>query len=169
MIYYKILEMGKQKAIGPVGNIVLSQEVDEIGTLNSFAIDEDTKMKIVSIIEDMRGSDFLGIFLIAIYEDNIYSGCVGVLFGGVYGLDQDFYPPFLVEPDERYRMACDVAHHELSTEQKWSAITEYADKHNLMDSIIDLIYYYDGRMNAGIYSDVLRKLFKWELNVKVHR
>ncbi len=110
----------------------------------------------------MRGGDCLGIFLIAKYEDDTYVECVGALLG-----EED--EAFLDGAEVDYCIACDVAHHELSTEEKWSAITEYANKHNLMDSIIDLIYYYDGRMNAGIYGDVLRKLFNWELNIKVRR
>jgi len=139
MTNYKILEMGEQKSIGPVGNIVLSQEVMEIGTLDSFAINEEVKERIIYIIEDMRGDECLGIFFIAKYENDNYSGCVGVLHGEVYGLDQDFYPPLLEVPDERYRMACDVAHQELTTRQKWDLIVKYADENNLMDSIIDLI------------------------------
>lgn len=138
MTNFKILEMGNQKAIGSVGNIILSQEVAEIGTLNSFTIDEDTKNKIVSIAEEQHYGICEGTFLIAKYEDDNYSGCVGVLFGEVYGLDQDFYPPSLELPDERYRMACDVAHHELTTMQKWDLIVNYADENNLMDSVIDL-------------------------------
>lgn len=138
MTNYKILEMGNQKAIGPVGNIVLSQEVAVIGTLNSFAIDDDTKNKIVSIAEEQRYGICEGTFFIAKYEDDNYAECVGVLFGEIYGLDQDFSPPSLETPDERYRMTCDVAHYELTTKQKWDLIVKYADDNNLMDSVIDL-------------------------------
>lgn len=161
MINYRILEMGEQKAIGPVGNIVLSQEVMEVGTLDSFTINEEVKERIIHIIEDMRGELCEGTFYIARYEDNCYAECVGVLIAEIYGLDNEDYPPCLVEPDDKYRIECDIAHHELSTKQKWNLIIEYADKYSLMDSIITLINYYDKNLKVGI-GDVLRKVFKWE-------
>lgn len=139
MINYRILEMGAQKAIGPVGNIVLSQEVMEIGTLDSFAIDEEVKERIIHIIEDMRGDECLGIFFIAKYENEDYVECVGVLYGEIHGLDQDFYSPTLEAPDEKYCSACDVAHHKLAPMQKWDLIVKYAEEHNLMDYICDLV------------------------------
>ncbi|WP_143318730.1 hypothetical protein [Clostridium sp. HBUAS56010] len=154
MINYRILEEGRERSIGPVGNVTLSLEVTEIGTIDSFSVDEATKQRIVSIIEDMRGGVCEGIFLIAKYEDDSYVECVGALLG-----EED--EAFLDGAEVDYCIACDVAHHELSTEEKWSAIIEYANRHNLMDSIIDLIYFYDGRINASMYGDVLRKLFKW--------
>lgn len=144
MIKYKILKVGEQQNIC---GIVLKQEVTEIAELGDFNTNIDESERISNIIREKENGRCDGHYFIAKYDNEKYQKCVDYLLGETTDGDE-YFEPSLVGAEHDIMVACDMAHKNLTNEQKWNDITYMAERYNLMDMIVKCIneWYYENEL-----------------------
>lgn len=135
MIKYKILKVGDQQE---VCGFVLEQKVTEIAELDIFNSTIDESERISNIIREKENGKCDGSYFIAEYNNEKYIRCVDYLLGESQDGDEIF-KPCLVGAEHDIRVACDMAHKNLTNKEKWKDIIYVAEQYNLMDLVINCI------------------------------